>query len=357
MLALLHVYIVSASNHRTGRLAIRALGSACAVHRSPDCLLPWPGVSAGPGGALLRSSPGVSGRGHRRPAALPLRVVCFRGGRLDQQNRARGDRPPRRFRLAGGRGDRAACQQGLSHQDRVPLLRRARREPVRLEEGRRADGGRQGAAPRGGRAGRGRARRRDRVLRCRRLSAAHDARDARPHGRHLSRAAAVLRAVARAGGSLQLRPSRGGALRPGGARHRPGGRPQAGPGAGLQCAGDVPVRAAPARAMQLQAERDPQHRRGLGDQAQGLRGAGRAEASLGVLHARGAQPRHAGRAQLGPADDLRRGLSAAVPARRWRSWHETRRHPQYPARAAPRPSPSWPATACRPCTRPWAAPA
>ena len=165
-------------------------------------------ASARPRRGFTAIGPGVSGRSCRPSGGATPEGAYFRGGRRDQQIRARGHRPSRRFRLAGGRGDRAACQQGLSRQDRLPVVRRARREPVRLEEGRRAAGGREGAAPRGGRAGRGRARRRDRVLRCRRLSAAHDARDARPHGRHLSRAAAVLRAVARAGGSLQLRSSR-----------------------------------------------------------------------------------------------------------------------------------------------------
>ena len=66
----------------------------------------------------------------------------------------------------------------------------------------------------------------------------------------------------------------------------------------LRRAAGLPVRAAPARAVQLQAQRHPQHRRGVGDEAQGIRGPRRAEASVGVLHARRAQSRRAGRAQL-----------------------------------------------------------
>jgi 4-oxalomesaconate hydratase len=49
------------------------------------------------------------------------------------------------------------------------------------------------------------------------------------------------------------------------------------PGAG------VPVRTAPARAVQFQAAGDPQHRRGLGSQAQDLRDSRGAEAFVGLL--------------------------------------------------------------------------
>src|SRR5665213_2028181 len=47
--------------------------------------------------------------------------------------RASDHRPPGRFRLARGRRHRAARQEGLSRQDRVPVVRRARRKSVRLE--------------------------------------------------------------------------------------------------------------------------------------------------------------------------------------------------------------------------------
>ena len=63
----------------------------------------------------------------------------------------------------------------------------------------------------------------------------------------------------------------GDALRAGSPYHRPGRRTQAEPRSCLQRPAGLPVRAAPARAVQLQAERHTQHRRCLGDEAQGLR--------------------------------------------------------------------------------------
>src|SRR5205809_1100445 len=48
-------------------------------------------------------------------------------------------------------------------------------------------------------------------------------------------------------------------------------------------AGGVPVRAAPAGDVQFQAAGDPQHRRGVGDQAQDVRDSRRAKASVGLL--------------------------------------------------------------------------
>ena len=48
-------------------------------------------------------------------------------------------------------------------------------------------------------------------------------------------------------------------------------------------AAGVPVRAAPARDVQFQAAGDPQHRRGLGHQAQDVRDSRRAKASVGLL--------------------------------------------------------------------------
>ena len=51
---------------------------------------------------------------------------------------------------------------------------------------------------------------------------------------------------------------------------------------------------------------------------QGVPDPRRAEAPVGLLRARRAQPRHPGLAQHRHADDLRRGLSDPVPARRHR---------------------------------------
>ncbi len=54
----------------------------------------------------------------------------------------------------------------------------------------------------------------------------------------------------------------------------------------LRGAAGVPVRAAPAGDVQFQAAGDPQHRRGLGHQAQDLRDPRRAKASVGLLRTR-----------------------------------------------------------------------
>src|SRR5215475_6502745 len=65
--------------------------------------------------------------------------------------------------------------------------------------------------------------------------------------------------------------------------------------------------------MQLQADGDPEHRRGLGKKACGVRSPRGTATSLGLLYARRAQSRDAGRTQLGACNEVRRGVSTAVP--------------------------------------------
>ena len=119
---------------------------------------------------------------------------------------------------------------GYAHEDRLPVLWRARREPVGLEEGRRVAGRGEGAAPRRGGA------RRPRVL-----GAEIEFFDAgdyplRTTPEMLDRLVDIYREVKPAfvltplaRGPLQRRPSRGDAPRPGGAHHRAGRRAQARP--------------------------------------------------------------------------------------------------------------------------------
>src|SRR3954452_2640549 len=61
------------------------------------------------------------------------RKVPFRGIHDFRTNWPRRDSPSRRFRMAGRRRHRAPRPRGLSHEDRLPVLWRARRE----EDGRR----------------------------------------------------------------------------------------------------------------------------------------------------------------------------------------------------------------------------
>ena len=224
--------------------------------------------------------------------------------------------PSGRFRLARGRRDRAACQEGLSRQDRLPVLRRARREPVRLEEGRRVAGGCEG---------RPQATRRSAPRQL--LGAEIEFFDAGDYPlrttteTHFDRMVDIYR---------ELKPSfvlthaledpynfdhpQRRAFRAGGPRRRAGGGPQAGRDIRLRRAAGVPVRAAPARACATSSRNVILNIDEVWEeQAQGVRDPRRAEASLGLLRARRAQPRHAGRPQLRQADDLWRGLSAAVP--------------------------------------------
>src|SRR5690349_18708207 len=66
--------------------------------------------------------------------------------------------------------------------------------------------------------------------------------------------------------------------------------------------------------MQFQAAGDPQHRRGLGDEIQGVPGPRCAKTSVGLLRTCRAQSRRPGRPQHRQADDLWRGVSAPLPA-------------------------------------------
>ena len=120
------------------------------------------------------------------------------------------------------------AKNGYKHEDRLHVLRRARRKPVRLEGSRRDARKRQGRPQGRGRARRRPARRRDRILRLRRLSAQAQRSAFRPHGRHLPRTQSGLRAHARARGPVQFRPSERRAFRAGNPRRRAGDGPQAG---------------------------------------------------------------------------------------------------------------------------------
>ena len=114
----------------------------------------------------------------------------------------------------------------------------------------------------------------------------------------------------------------------GGARHRPGARPQSGRGRDRRTAG-VPVRAAPARAVRLEAQRAARHHAGLGEEARGDRVHDRSGAPVGVLHGRGAAarqpvPAQRRRQELHP----RRRLPEDLPRQRRRCWHERHRRPE-----------------------------
>src|SRR6267378_1203990 len=88
----------------------------------------------------------------------PTRKEC------DVKDRFGGFGTPGGFRVARRRCDRASRQEGLPRQDRVPVLWRARREPVRLEGTGCVIGLRQGRAQGRGRTRRSRTWRRNRVL-------------------------------------------------------------------------------------------------------------------------------------------------------------------------------------------------
>src|SRR4029077_12906709 len=138
----------------------------------------------------------------------------------------------------------------------------------------------------------------------------------RTHGaadRHLPRAQPELCADTFAGRSLQRRSSRGRRLCPGGADRGASHGAQAAGRLQLRRTSNVPVRAAPAGDVQFQAAGDPQHRRGLGHQAQDVRDPRRPKTSVGVLRTGRAAAGHAGRAQFRQGHDLRRSLSEAVP--------------------------------------------
>src|SRR5436305_576542 len=107
-----------------------------------------------------------------------------------------------RFCLARGRRNRAAREKGFSCQDRMPCVRRTRGIAVCLEAARHDAGQCQGRPPGRGRARRGGARRRDRVLRCRRLSAPPQRGAYGSSDRHLSRTQPGFCAYAFARGSL-----------------------------------------------------------------------------------------------------------------------------------------------------------
>ena len=89
----------------------------------------------------------------------------------------------------------------------------------------------------------------------------------------------------------------------------------------------------------------------------GVRGAGRAEASLGVITTRVALNRGMqGGRNSGRRMTYGEAYQRLFPHGRRRNWHEARRRPQYPSRARQALVDRLGRTAaCRPCTKPWAA--
>ena len=225
--------------------------------------------------------------------------------------------------MARRRRHRAACGGRRRRDGDLPVLWRARRERQALAAGGHDAGAGEERAPQGGGSGRRQARRRRHpVLGPWRLSLKSDAGGAVPARRRLSRDPSRLRALPLRTRHLQSRPSRNDGFRAACAHSRAGAWPQsASESAGR--AASLPVRAASARAMRLEAGRAARHLVRLGEEARRDRMHGGPGASLGLLHPRRASARR----QAARNSDKKSSTGKAInrsSRMSWSAWHERR---------------------------------